>query len=177
MSVISSACSPVSGWETSSSSMFDTQLLRVAGSRACSASTKAAVPPCFWASATTCKLRVVLPEDSGRRSPPPGPWVRRRSPRPHPAPGSRWRSLPRCARPRLTHAHHRALAELLLDLAQRGCQGLLAIVVHLISRPPPLLKGSRGAPAARFEISKPDGGPAKPSTTNRVLSHRRASAS
>src|SRR5947209_19267515 len=35
------------------------------GSSACSASTNAAVPPCFWAWAITCSAMVVLPEDSG----------------------------------------------------------------------------------------------------------------
>src|SRR5215813_12149802 len=35
------------------------------GSRACSASTNAAMPPCFCASATTCSATVVLPLDSG----------------------------------------------------------------------------------------------------------------
>src|SRR6185437_11266504 len=35
------------------------------GSRACSASTKAAMPPVFCASAITCKATVVLPLDSG----------------------------------------------------------------------------------------------------------------
>src|SRR6185437_4657810 len=35
------------------------------GSSACSASTKAAIPPAFWASAITCKATVVLPLDSG----------------------------------------------------------------------------------------------------------------
>src|SRR5208283_3470856 len=35
------------------------------GSSACSASTKAAMPPCFCASAMTCSAMVVLPEDSG----------------------------------------------------------------------------------------------------------------
>src|SRR5215469_5371754 len=35
------------------------------GSRACSASTNAAIPPCFCASAMTCSATVVLPLDSG----------------------------------------------------------------------------------------------------------------
>ena len=35
------------------------------GSSAFSASMKAAVPPAFWISATTCSVSVVLPEDSG----------------------------------------------------------------------------------------------------------------
>ncbi len=65
MSVISSACSPVSGCDTSSSSMLTPSFSAYCGSSACSASTKAAVPPIFWISATTCSVRVVLPEDSG----------------------------------------------------------------------------------------------------------------
>src|SRR6184192_1613692 len=55
ISVISSACSPVSGWETSRFSM----------SSACSASMYAAAPPWRWAFATRCSASVVLPLDSG----------------------------------------------------------------------------------------------------------------
>jgi len=65
MSVISSACSPVSGWDTKSSSMFTPSFSAYDGSSACSASTKAAVPPAFCTSATACSVSVVLPEDSG----------------------------------------------------------------------------------------------------------------
>jgi len=36
-----------------------------AGSRACSASTKAAVPPAFCISAIAWRVRVVFPDDSG----------------------------------------------------------------------------------------------------------------
>ncbi len=64
-SAISRACSPVSGWDTSSSSMLTPRLAAYCGSRACSASIKAANPPRFCASATTCNATVVLPEDSG----------------------------------------------------------------------------------------------------------------
>ena len=35
------------------------------GSKACSASMKAHTPPAFCASPITCRVRVVLPEDSG----------------------------------------------------------------------------------------------------------------
>jgi len=49
MSTISSACSPVSGWETSSASVSTPSFLAYSGSRACSASTNAAIPPAFWA--------------------------------------------------------------------------------------------------------------------------------
>ena len=65
MSAISSACSPLSGWETSRLSMSTPSFLAYSGSRACSASMKAAVPPSFCALATACSVRVVLPEDSG----------------------------------------------------------------------------------------------------------------
>jgi hypothetical protein len=65
VSVISSACSPVSGCETSRSSRLTPSLLGVDGSSACSASTKAQTPPAFCASATVCSASVVLPEDSG----------------------------------------------------------------------------------------------------------------
>ena len=50
-SAISSACSPLSGCETSSSSTFTPMRRAYAGSIACSASMNAAIPPCFWASA------------------------------------------------------------------------------------------------------------------------------
>ena len=65
ISVISRACSPVSGCETRSSSTSTPNFSAYLGSNACSASTNAAVPPAFWASAITCNVSVVLPEDSG----------------------------------------------------------------------------------------------------------------
>ena len=52
-SAISSACSPLSGWETSSSSMLTPILRAYCGSIACSASMKAQMPPRRWASAIT----------------------------------------------------------------------------------------------------------------------------
>ena len=52
-SAISSACSPWSGWETSSSSMSTPMRLAYAGSIACSASMNAQMPPIFWAFAST----------------------------------------------------------------------------------------------------------------------------
>ncbi|MNY23234.1 hypothetical protein D3C86_1568910 [compost metagenome] len=64
-SAISSACSPVSGWETSRLSMSTPRRAAYWGSRACSASMKAATPPAFWTWATTVRLTVVLPPDSG----------------------------------------------------------------------------------------------------------------
>ena len=65
MSVISSACSPVSGCEMRRLSTSTPSFLAYVRSNACSASTNAAVPPIFWTSATTCSVSVVLPEDSG----------------------------------------------------------------------------------------------------------------
>ena len=65
MSAISSACSPVSGWLTSRLSMSTPSFFAYSGSRACSASTNAAMPPAFWALATACRATVVLPLDSG----------------------------------------------------------------------------------------------------------------
>ena len=52
-SAISSACSPWSGWETSSSSTSTPILRAYTGSMACSASMNAQMPPFFWASAST----------------------------------------------------------------------------------------------------------------------------
>ena len=52
VSVISSACSPVSGWLTSSSSTLTPQVAGVPGSSACSTSMKATMPPFFWALAS-----------------------------------------------------------------------------------------------------------------------------
>ncbi len=65
ISVISKACSPVSGCETNNCSTLTPNFWAYCGSKACSASTKAAVPPNFWHSAMTCRVKVVLPEDSG----------------------------------------------------------------------------------------------------------------
>src|SRR5256885_273072 len=65
ISVISSPCSPVSGWDTSRLSMSTPSFLAYSTSRACSASMYAAAPPWRWACATTCNASVVLPLDSG----------------------------------------------------------------------------------------------------------------
>ena len=65
MSAISSACSPVSGWETSSESVSTPSALAYSGSSACSASMNAAMPPAACALATACSATVVLPLDSG----------------------------------------------------------------------------------------------------------------
>ena len=65
MSAISSACSPVSGWDTSSASVSTPIALAYSGSSACSASMNAAVPPSFCALATACSATEVLPLLSG----------------------------------------------------------------------------------------------------------------
>src|SRR5437870_1108328 len=65
ISVISSPCSPVSGWETSRLSMSTPSFFAYSTSSACSASMYAAAPPSRWAFATTCSANVVLPLDSG----------------------------------------------------------------------------------------------------------------
>ncbi len=65
MSAISRACSPESGCETSSASVSTPRALAYSGSRACSASMNATMPPPRWALATACSATVVLPEDSG----------------------------------------------------------------------------------------------------------------
>ena len=86
VSVISSACSPVSGWLTSSSSTSTPQARAYCGSRACSTSMKATTPPRRCASARTCWQSVVLPDDSGPkisvmrpRGTPPTPSARSRA--------------------------------------------------------------------------------------------------
>ena len=65
VSAISNPCSPLSGCERISSSILTPKFLAYTGSIACSASIKAAVPPCFWTSAIACNVRVVFPLDSG----------------------------------------------------------------------------------------------------------------
>ena len=65
ISVISRACSPLSGWETRRLSVSTPSFFAYSASRACSASMNAASPPAFWAWAMTWSERVVLPEDSG----------------------------------------------------------------------------------------------------------------
>src|ERR1044071_6669269 len=65
ISVISSACSPVSGCDTSRLSMSTPSFLAYSTSSACSASMYAAAPPCRCECATTCSASVVLPLDSG----------------------------------------------------------------------------------------------------------------
>ena len=64
-SQISRACSPVSGWLNSNSLMLTPRFFAYTGSRACSASIKAARPPLFCTSAIAWRAKVVLPLDSG----------------------------------------------------------------------------------------------------------------
>ena len=45
--------------------MSTPKFLAYTGSRACSASINAALPPVFWTSAMAWRAKVVLPEDSG----------------------------------------------------------------------------------------------------------------
>ena len=59
------ASSPLLGWLTSNDPRSTPSFFPQLGSNACSASTIAAMPPAFWASAHTCKAIVVLPLDSG----------------------------------------------------------------------------------------------------------------
>ena len=65
VSAISRACSPVSGWEMSSSSTLTPSLRAYFTSSACSASMKAAQPPPAWTCAMACNVSVVLPLLSG----------------------------------------------------------------------------------------------------------------
>jgi len=65
ISVMCMASSPLPGWLTSSDSRSTPSFLAQLGSRACSASMKAAMPPFRWAWATTCRASVVLPLASG----------------------------------------------------------------------------------------------------------------
>ena len=67
-SQISSACSPVSGCETSRLARSTPSFLAHVGSSACSASMNAATPPSFCIAAIVCSVSVVLPEDSGPKT-------------------------------------------------------------------------------------------------------------
>ncbi len=64
-SAISRPCSPVSGWESSNSSISTPKAAAYFGSKACSASINAATPPFFCTSAIAWRATVVLPDDSG----------------------------------------------------------------------------------------------------------------
>ena len=65
VSTISRACSPESGWEMIRFSTSTPMRRAKPTSRACSASTKAAVPPARWASRMTWRETIVLPAPSG----------------------------------------------------------------------------------------------------------------
>ena len=64
-SAICIASSPLVGWLTSRLSSEMPSFLAQLGSRACSASMKAAMPPARWAAAMAWRASVVLPLDSG----------------------------------------------------------------------------------------------------------------
>ena len=64
-SAISRACSPLSGCVTNRFLTSTPKRCAYTGSKACSASIKAAVPLAFCTSAIACRVRVVLPDDSG----------------------------------------------------------------------------------------------------------------
>jgi hypothetical protein len=127
MSAISSACSPVSGWDTSSSLMSTPSALAYCGSSACSASMNAAMPPGFCASATACSATVVLPEtlravdlDDAAAG--------------HPADPEREVQRQGAGRDGadvdgrgVAELHQRALAELLLDVGEGEVEGLVAV--------------------------------------------------
>ena len=65
VSVISNACSPLSGCDMYKLSTSTPIFFAYTGSRACSASMKPAMPPLFCTSATIWRATVVLPLDSG----------------------------------------------------------------------------------------------------------------
>ena len=123
ISAISSACSPLSGWETRRLSVSTPSFFAYSESSACSASMNAARPPVFWAWAMTWRERVVLPEDSGPKI----STTRPRGMPPMPSAAST-ASEPvgitamADLRP-LAEPHDRALAELALDLSQRRLDG------------------------------------------------------
>ena len=119
ISVICMASSPLLGWLTSSISRSTPSFLAQLGSKACSASINAAMPPAFWASATTCRASVVLPLDSGPKT---------SMMRPRGMPAAAQGDVQRQAagrdafdRPKLVarQRHDRAFAELLFDGGDR----------------------------------------------------------
>jgi hypothetical protein len=131
MSAISSACSPESGWLTSSSSMLTPSSRAYVGSSACSASMNAAIPPWRWASAMMCRQTVVLPEPSGPKTSttrdPADPEGDIQSQR------SRRDGLHLDVHRVFAELHNGSAAVLLLDLLERDLQDLVA--VHAIPLP------------------------------------------
>ena len=133
MSVISSACSPVSGCEIRRSSTLTPTLRAYSGSSACSASTNAAVPPTFCSSAIDLqrerrlarRLRAVDLDDSAARQ------AADAESDVEPERAGRHR-FDVARRDRVAEAHDRAFAELLFDLSQRSGKRFLAVFVHSI---------------------------------------------
>ena len=131
MSVISSACSPVSGCDTSKSLTLTPSFSAYTGSSACSASTNAAVPPWLCAEAMMASVSVVLPEDSGSED------FDDAAAR-NAADAERDIKTQRTGGDRIhlvggagiAQAHDRTFAKLFFDLAQRGCESFLAILFH-----------------------------------------------
>ena len=127
MSMISSACSPVSGWETSSASVSTPSLLAYSGSSACSASMNAAMPPLRLGvgdrvqrhRGLTGGLRAVDLHDPATREPAD---AERDIERDRPG-GDHLDRGPGL----VAETHHRALAELAVDLAESGLEGLAAV--------------------------------------------------
>ena len=128
VSAISSACSPVSGCEISRSSRLTPSLPRVDRvERVLGVDERRRCRRCFCASAMTCSASVVLPErfrpvnldDAAARHAADA----QRDIQPERTRGDRLHLNAR----RAAEAHHRALAERLLDLAQRSFKRLLFI--------------------------------------------------
>ena len=127
MSAISSACSPVSGWETSSASVSTPSCLAYSGSSACSASMNAAMPPAAWALATACSATVVLPRGL-RAVDLDDPAARQAADAERDVERDRAGGDDLDRRAGLVaEAHDRALAELLLDLGERDLERLVAV--------------------------------------------------
>ncbi len=106
------------------------------GSSACSASTKAAVPPAFWHSAMTSSVRVVLPEDSGPKISTTRPLRQAADAecdiQPQRTGGD---DLDVAGRAAVAEAHHGALAELPFNLSESGGEGLFAVFFHDVRSP------------------------------------------
>ncbi len=128
MSMISSACSPVSGWDTSRASVSTPSFLAYSGSSACSASMNAAMPPAALGVGHGVQrdgrlaggLRAVDLDDPAPRQ---AADAERDVERDRPGGDHLDRGAAL-----VTEAHDRALAELTVDLAERGLEGLLAVL-------------------------------------------------
>ena len=127
MSAISSACSPVSGWETSSASVSTPSALAYSGSSACSASMNAAMPPAACALATACRATVVLPRGL-RAVDLHDPAARQAADAERDVEGDRPGGDHADRRAGVVaEAHHRALAVLFSICARASCERLLAV--------------------------------------------------